>query len=122
MSMINCSCGSTYLRKNKGQHINSNKHQRWLKDEHWSERLNRELDQLIVPIESIELPMEPAKVVIDLENKEPLVIESPSKLPERVNLNIHCNRCHELKTALEVIGFGFGITAFSLVLWLISKR
>lgn len=122
MSMINCSCGSVYLRKNKGQHHSSNKHQRWLKDEQWAERLNREMDELIVNSNTIDPPMEAPKVENDLENKEPLIIDSPIKLPERINVNIHCNRCTELKTALEVIGAGFGIVSFALVLWLIAKK
>lgn len=122
--MINCSCGSTYLRKNKGQHHSSNKHQRWLKDEQWTERLNREMDQLIINANTIDPPMErePPKVEIDLENKEPLITETSIKLPERLNVNIHCNRCTELKTALEVLGAGFGIVSFALVLWLIAKK
>jgi hypothetical protein len=120
--MINCSCGSTYLRKNKGQHRNSNKHKCWLRDERWAQSLNRELDQLIVNANTIQPPMEAPKVENDLENKEPLIIESPIKLPERVNLNIHCNRCHELKTSLQIIGISLGVTSFVLVIWLITGK
>jgi len=129
--MINCSCGSTYLRKNKGQHRSSHKHQIWLRDERWAQCLNRELDQLIVNSNTIQPPMEPPSNHLEngvprgdpsLENKEPLIIDSPVKLPERINVNIHCNRCTELKTALEVIGAGFGIVSFALVLWLIAKK
>jgi len=60
---------------------------------------------------------------IDLENKEPLIIETPPiLLPEKVNINIHCNRCHELKLALQVIGISMGVTSLVLVLWLIDKK
>lgn len=120
--MINCSCGSTYLRKNKGQHRSSHKHQTWVRDERWAQCLNRELDKLIVNTNTIEPPMEAPKVENDLENKEPLIIESPIKLPDRINVNIHCNRCIELKAVLELIGISLGVTSFALVLWLIAKK
>jgi hypothetical protein len=80
------------------------------------------LDKLIVNTNTIEPPMEAPKVENDLENKEPLIIEAPIKLPERVNLNIHCNRCIELKAVLELIGISLGVTSFVLVIWLITGR
>ena len=57
------------------------------------------------------------------ENKEPMIVENPPiQLPEKVNINIHCNRCSELKLALQIIGICMGITSFALVLWLIDKK
>jgi hypothetical protein len=121
--MLTCQCGSTFLKKNKTQHINTLKHKTWLKDEEYAERLNREMAQLIIDANTIEPTMEPPKTEIDLENKDPLIVENPPiRLPEKVNINIHCNRCNELKLALQVIGISMGITSFALVLWLIAKK
>lgn len=121
--MLTCQCGSTFLKKNKTQHINTLKHKTWLKDEEYAQRLDREMAQLILDANTIEPTMEPPKTEIDLENKDPLIVENPPiRLPEKVNINIHCNRCNELKLALQVIGISMGITSFALVLWLIAKK
>ena len=121
--MLTCQCGSTFLKKNKTQHINTLKPKTWLKDETYAQRLDREMAQLIIDGQNIEQKMEPPKVEIDLENKDPLIVENPPiRLPEKVNINIHCNRCNELKLALQVIGISMGITSFALVLWLIAKK
>ena len=122
--MLTCQCGSTFLKKNKTQHINTLKHKTWLKDEEYAERLNREMAQLIIDANTIEPKMESSENHLENgENKEPLIIETPPiLLPEKVNINIHCNRCHELKLALQVIGISMGITSFALVLWLIAKK
>jgi hypothetical protein len=133
--MLTCQCGSTFLKKNKTQHINTLKHKTWLKDEEYVQRLDREMAQLIIDANTIEPTMEPPKVEIDLENKEPMIIErgDTPRHPDQetrgaeghrpsVNVNIHCNRCHELKLALQVIGISMGITSFALVLWLIAKK
>ncbi len=121
--MLTCQCGSTFLKKNKTQHINTLKHKTWLKDEEYAQRLDREMAQLIIDANTIEPKMEPPKTEIDLENKDPLIVENPPiRLPEKVNINIHCNRCNELKLALQVIGISMGITSFALVLWLIAKK
>lgn len=128
--MINCQCGSTFVKRNKTQHINTLKHKTWLKDEEYAERLDREMAQLIIDGQNID--MEPPSIHLEngvprgdpsLENKEPLIIERGDiRLPEKVNINIHCNRCHELKAVLELIGISLGVTSFVLVIWLIAKK
>jgi hypothetical protein len=122
--MLTCQCGSTFLKKNKTQHINTLKHKTWLKDEEYVQRLDREMAQLIIDANTIEPKMESSENHLENgENKEPLIIENPPiRLPEKVNINIHCNRCNELKLALQVIGISMGITSFALVLWLIAKK
>jgi hypothetical protein len=133
--MLTCQCGSTFLKKNKTQHVNTLKHKTWLKDETYAQRLDREMAQLIIDGQNIEQKMEPPKVEIDLENKDPLIVErgDTPRHPDQetrgaeghrpsMNINIHCNRCNELKLALQVIGISMGITSFALVLWLIAKK
>ena len=122
--MLTCQCGSTFLKKNKTQHINTLKHKTWLKDEEYAQRLDREMAQLIIDGQNIEQKMESSENHLENgENKDPLIVENPPiRLPEKVNINIHCNRCNELKLALQVIGISMGITSFALVLWLIAKK
>ena len=145
--MLTCQCGSSVLKKNRIQHINTNKHQIWLRDEQYAQRLDREMAQLIrgdiprhpnqenVDANTIEPKMEPPKVENDLENKDPLIVErgDTPRHPDQetrgaeghrpsMNINIHCNRCQELKLALQVIGISMGVTSFALVLWLIAKK
>ena len=121
--MLTCQCGSTFLKKNKTQHINTLKHKTWLKDETYAQRLDREMAQLIIDGQNIEQKMESSENHLENgENKDPLIVETPVRLPEKVNINIHCNRCNELKLALQVIGISMGITSFALVLWLIAKK
>jgi len=57
---------------------------------------------------------------IDLENKEPMIVEQGHR--PSMNINIHCNRCNELKLALQIIGISMGVTSLVLVLWLIDKK
>ena len=122
--MLTCQCGSTFLKKNKTQHINTLKHKTWLKDEEYAQRLDREMAQLIIDGQNIEQKMESSENHLENgENKDPLIVENPPiRLPEKVNINIHCNRCNELKLALQIIGICMGITSFALVLWLIDKK
>lgn len=119
--MLTCQCGSTFVKRNKTQHINTIKHKTWLKDEAYAERLDREMAQLIVDANIIEPQMESPKVEIDLENADKETRGAEGHRPS-MNINIHCNRCHELKLALQVIGISMGVTSLVLVLWLIAKK
>ena len=122
--MLTCQCGSTFLKKNKTQHINTLKHKTWLKDETYAKRLDREMAQLIIDGQNIEPKMEPSQNHLEngVPRGDPSLENPPIRLPEKVNINIHCNRCNELKLALQVIGISMGVTSFALVLWLIAKK
>ena len=126
---VNCSCGSTFLKKNRMQHINTNKHQTWLRDERWAARLNQGSQiepvpptELFIALENEGAPLGDEFPDFDLENKEPVELPPPKGTAGgTVVPSIDCYKCREFKLALQIVGISFGVTSFALVLWLISR-
>lgn len=119
-SVIFCECGSivnkTYLKK----HMITSRHRRW-EDQKFVDRLNREMDELIVSHNNIKMS-EVETVDLDLENKEPNeTVPLPPAVDEdkKIKVFIHCA---ETRLLLQCASIGFGIACFGMLLWIVARK
>jgi hypothetical protein len=122
-SVIFCECGSivnkTYLKK----HVMTSRHRRW-EDQKFVDRLDREMDELIVSHNNIKMS-EVDVIDLDLENKEPKIMENTVPVPPAIEENkkikvfIHCA---ETRLLLQCASIGFGIACFGMLLWIVARK
>jgi hypothetical protein len=130
-SVIFCECGSivnkTYLKK----HVMTSRHRRW-EDQKFVDRLDREMDELIVSHNNIKMS-EVDVIDLDLENKEPKIMENtvprgdtprhPSapaiEENKKIKVFIHCA---ETRLLLQCASIGFGIACFGMLLWIVARK
>jgi hypothetical protein len=98
----------------------TSRHRRW-EDQKFVDRLNREMDELIVSHNNIKMS-EVETVDLDLENKEPN--ETVPVLPDieekkKIIVSIHCA---ERRLILQCASIGFGIACFGMLLWIVARK